>query len=118
MTADDRRRSARVRVAAVASMQTFGSMNANNQALGTVRDLSRTGIGLETGQPPMSGQCVTLRIAIDDQIHEIQTRATRVVRRGNSHFFEVGLDWAECSPEELAFLDGALAMLEDEPLGQ
>ena len=114
MDSQDRRRSQRVRVAASASLQTYGALNANNQALCSVRDLSRSGIGLETGQPPTSGQGVTLRIALDDQIHELQTRATRVERRGTSQFYHVGLDWGECTPEELQFLDDVLGVLHDE----
>ena len=114
MDSQDRRRSHRVRVAASASLKTYGSLNANNQALCSVRDLSRNGIGLETGQPPTSGQGVTLRIALDDKIHELQTLATRVERCGTSHFYHVGLDWSGCSEEELKFLDEVLGVLQNE----
>ena len=109
MAHDDRRRSPRVRVAAIASMKTCGSLNANDQALCAVLDLSRHGIGVETGQPPSPGQGVLLRIALDDRIHELKTRVTRVERRGSSHFYRVGLDWSHCSPAQLAFLDEVLA---------
>lgn len=116
MTIDDRRRSARVRIAAVASLETRGSLNANNQALGVVKNMSRTGIGLETGQPPIAGQAVILRLSLDDRTHELKTRATRVKRRGTGHFYDVGLDWTNCSAEDLSFLDQVLAVVEQQPL--
>ncbi len=114
--AQNQRRSPRVRIAAVASLQTHGTLNANNQALCGVKDISRTGIGIETGQPPIPGQAVLLRLALDDTFHELKTRATRVRRRGQSNFFEVGLDWTRCSAPEMAFLDAVLAVVEQQPL--
>lgn len=113
---DDRRRATRVRVAAVASLETRGKLNANNQALGVVKNMSRTGIAIETGQPPMAGQHVLLRVALDDVTHELKTRATRVARRGNSHFYDVGLDWSGCTTDQLSFLDKVLAVVEQQPL--
>ena len=98
----------------MASLQTFGSLNANNQALSAVRDVSRTGIGLSTGQPPVVGQTVILRLALDDRMHELKTRATRVARRGTGNFYEVGLDWSTCTPEQLSFLDELLRVVEEQ----
>ncbi|MBL8747634.1 MAG: PilZ domain-containing protein [Planctomycetes bacterium] len=111
----DRRRTPRVRVAACATLETHGVLNAGNQALCSVRDVSRSGIGLETGQPPMVGQGVLLRLALDDDVREIRTLATRVHRRGTSNFYEVGLDWSACTPEQLKFLDKVLTALEQQP---
>ncbi len=111
----DRRRAPRVRVAACATLETQGVLNAGNQALCSVRDVSRSGIGLETGQPPMVGQGVLLRLALDEDVREIRTLATRVHRRGTSNFYEVGLDWSSCTPEQLKFLDKVLAALEQQP---
>lgn len=115
MHQDDRRRSTRVRAVAVASLETCGSLNANNQALCTVTDLSRTGIGLETGQPPIKGQGVILRLSLDGEIIEIRTRATRVRQLPDSHFYQLGLDWSHCSEEDLSFLDRVLGVLSDCP---
>lgn len=112
---DERRREPRVRVAATATLETFGVLNPNDQALCAVQDVSRSGIGLSTGQPPMRGQTVMLRLGLDDEIHELQTRATRVERKGTSNFYTVGLDWSSCSPEELSFLDRVLAAFEEQP---
>ena len=118
MTDDsDRRRAPRARVAAIASLETKGKLNANDQAIGVVRDMSRTGIGLETGQPPMVGQGVILRLVLDDESHQLCTRATRVERRGKSNFYQVGLDWSMCSSAELAFLDRVLHAYEQQPQG-
>ncbi len=100
----DRRRGERVRVAAVAALETKGKFKPNDQGLGAVRDVSRFGIGLETGQPPLVGQRVLLRVAIDDDVHELTCLATRVERREGSNFYDVGLDWSSCTPEQLLFL--------------
>lgn len=112
----NRRRAGRVRVAAIATMETKGTLNANDQALCTVRNMSRTGIGVETGQPPIPGQTVVLRLALDDEVHELKTRTTRVQRRGKSNFYDVGLDWNVCTQSQLKFLDEVLAVIEEEPL--
>jgi hypothetical protein len=92
-----------------------GTRNANNQGLGVVRNVSRTGIGIETGQPPLRGQMVILRLAIDDVTHELRTHAVRVQRRGAGNFYEVGLDWTSCTPEQLSFLDKILQLVETQP---
>jgi hypothetical protein len=110
----ERRRGQRVRVAASATLETKGVLNANDQAFCSVRDVSRSGIGLETGQPPLVGQGVVLRMALDQTVHELRTLATRVQRRGKSNFYEVGLDWSGCTPEQLAFLDEVLAVIESQ----
>jgi hypothetical protein len=115
MQHDDDRRHPRVRIAAVASLETKGQLNANDQALGSVRDVSRSGIGLQTGQPPLRGQAVILRIAVDDEVHELRAHATRVTKVGNSNFYDVGLDWGPCTVEQLAFLEKALAAIEQQP---
>jgi hypothetical protein len=112
----DRRRGVRVRLAAVASLETRGWRDGNNQALAVVKNVSRTGIGVETGQPPAVGHTVYLRLAIGDQTHEVEARATRVRQRGKSSFYEVGLDWSRCSPEQLAFLDEVLRLVDGQPL--
>jgi len=112
----NRRRADRVRVAAIATMETKGTLNANDQALCSVRNVSRTGIGVETGQPPIPGQAVMLRLALDDEMHELKTRATRVQRRGKSNFYEVGLDWNVCTEAQLSFLDKVLEVIEQSPL--
>lgn len=106
----------RVRLVAIATLESIGSRHANNQAVGTVRDVSRVGIGLETGQPPLKGQTVLLRLLLEDTIHELRTKVMRVVRRGDSNYYQIGLDWSECSPEQLSFLDKVLEVLDGQPL--
>lgn len=113
---NNHRRAPRVRVAAIAALETKGSLAPNDQALCSVLNMSRTGIGLDTGQPPLAGQRVLVRLCIDDVMHELSTRATRVQRRGASNFYDVGLDWSECTPMQLAFLDQVLHHIEQEPL--
>lgn len=107
---EDRRRATRVRLVALATLETTDPRHACNQAVSTVRDISRVGIGIETGQPPMPGQSVLLRVLLDDRVHELRTRATRVTRRGDSNYYEIGLDWHACTPEQLAFLDEVLGV--------
>ncbi|HEB52902.1 MAG TPA: PilZ domain-containing protein [bacterium] len=113
MTNADRRRSPRVRIVAVTAFETLGRINCNDQGIGTVTDISQSGIGIETGQPPIKGQRVMLRISIDDQIHEITARAKRVERQHDSHFYRVGLDWSDCSEEERAFVEQAIGEFAD-----
>lgn len=83
-----------------------------DQSLGSVKNVSRTGILVETGQPPLVGDVVLLRLAIGERIHELRATATRVAQRERSHFYEVGLDWRDTPPEQLVFLDDVLAFLE------
>ena len=111
----DRRRGLRVRVAAFATLETHGVINANNQALCSVQNVSQSGIGLETGQPPMVGQGVILRLDLDGKVHELRTLATRVRRRGSTNFYEVGLDWSSCTTEQLEFLGKVLEAFEQQP---
>jgi hypothetical protein len=107
----DTRRGKRVKVSGIATLET-GGLNATNQAVCTVRDLSRSGIGLETGQPPEVGQVVRLRLVLNGAMVTLSTIATRVDRRANSNFYQVGLDWSRCKPDELAFLDEVLNAVE------
>ena len=93
----------------------MGSLHVNDQAVCAVQDLSRNGIGLRTGQPPVLGQGVKLRIAIDEIIHELPARVTRVVQHEFSRLYDVGLDWTFCNNEQLAFLDEVLGVWEREP---
>ena len=101
----ERRRAPRLRIAACAAVTTHGRRNEGDQALGTVRDVSETGIGIETGQPPLNDQRVTLRIALDDSIDDVPARVTRVEQIGDSNFYRVGLDWGDCTPEQMEFLE-------------
>lgn len=116
MTRKEQRRSPRVRVAAVAALESVGRLNNNNQGLGAVKNVSRNGIGLETGQPPMRGQVVLLRLALNDVVHELRTHATRITKRGDGNFYDVGLDWTNCTEAQLSFLDEILRVVEKQPL--
>jgi PilZ domain-containing protein len=97
---------------AFAALETSGK-HANDQAFCAVRDVSRHGIGMHTGQPPFVGQEVRLRLAIGEDIHTITTRATRVTKR-KEDFFEVGLDWSRCTPADLSFLRTFLTIQDDD----
>ena len=74
----------------------------NDQSFACVADVSRVGIAVRTGQPPLPGQQVAVRIALGEEIHEVITAVTRIAQRGTD-LFEVGLDWSRCPPETLAF---------------
>ena len=102
MTTRERRRSPRVRLQAFAALRARPP-NPNDQAFSAVRNVSRNGIAVATGQPPFVGQRVVLRLAIGEDIQTIQSVATRVLSRGKD-LFDVGLDWSHCSPEDRAFL--------------
>jgi hypothetical protein len=107
----DRRRTPRQRLAAFAALETEGR-HANDQAFSAVVDVSRSGIGLRTGQPPLPGQGVILRLAIEEDVHTLRTIATRATKR-DAYTFEVGLDWSQCTADDLAFLDTYLAAVDD-----
>ncbi len=62
----------------------------------------------------MAGQQVFLRVALDDEIHEVTTRATRVEQVVEGTFYEVGLDWSECTPEQLEFLERVFEAVEQQ----
>lgn len=97
----------RQRLSAFAALETT-DRHANDQAFSAVADVSRSGIGLRTGQPPFKGQRVILRLAIGDDIHTITATATRINKR-DAYTFHVGLDWSDCTDTEIAFLDEYLA---------
>ncbi|MGE3175361.1 MAG: PilZ domain-containing protein [Planctomycetota bacterium] len=97
----------RQRLQAFAALETQGR-HPNDQAFSAVTDVSRAGVGLKTGQPPLRGQRVILRLAIEEDIHTITAVATRI-RKRDQHVYDVGLDWSSCSDEELEFLDSYLA---------
>ncbi len=103
MSDQDRRRSTRVKFIAYAAMETSGRF-ANDQAFCVAVDVSRHGIGLRTGQPPVAGQGVLLRLGIGDEIHTLRAVAAHVTRRG-PETYDVGLDWSATPAADLAFLD-------------
>jgi hypothetical protein len=105
----DRRKTERRQVQAYAALETIGRFP-NDQAFSAVFDVSRSGIGVKTGQPPTNGQTVYLRLAMGETIHTLRTTATRVQKREGC-WYDVGLDWSNCKKEELAFLDEFLAAL-------
>src|SRR5688572_7069954 len=107
MAAADRRRSKRVLFKAVAAMVT-GGRHMNDQAFCVCVNVSRHGIGLRTGQPPIVGQTVVLRLAIGDEIHSLLAITKQITRAGKD-WYHVGLDWSSCSKPELQFLDRYIA---------
>lgn len=99
----ERRRSPRTVLAAFAALEAQGRHH-NDQAFASVADVSRVGIAVHTGQPPIPGQQVVVRIALGEEIHEVTTTVTRVTRR-SADLFDVGLDWSHCDPTTLEFLE-------------
>ncbi|MFQ5504852.1 MAG: PilZ domain-containing protein [Planctomycetota bacterium] len=61
-----------------------------DQALGVVFDVSSSGIGLRTGQPPRVDDTVTIRVASEHTIHSVCARVVRVTNVDQSAFL-VGL---------------------------
>ncbi len=61
-----------------------------DQAFCVVMDVSETGIRLRTPQPPLSSSKVTLRVAVGEDITNLQARVVRVEEVGPSTF-DVGL---------------------------
>lgn len=109
----DRRRSERSPLATFAALAT-GDTSPNDQAFSVAVDVSRSGIGVRTGQPPAVGQTVVLRLAFGESIHTLTATAMRVEERARNHF-DVGLDWAGCTEEQLRCLDAYLAAVAGSP---
>jgi len=61
-----------------------------DQAFCVVMDVSERGMRLRTPQPPLSGSMVTLRVAVGEDICNLQGRVVRVEEVGSSTF-DVGL---------------------------
>lgn len=99
----DRRRSERSRLAALATIKTQGFAMQNDQAFSAVMDVSRHGVRLRTGQPPEPGDWVRLRLGIGEAIVSIEGVTRRVERIGKA--FDVGIEWVNCTPQQLEFLD-------------
>lgn len=109
MAADDRRRSQRTRMAALATITTLSGSSSNDQGVGSVVDVSRHGVRLRTGQPPAAGIWVRLRFAIGDQMHVIEGVTRRVKKAGKGAGFDIGIEWDDSEPDKLAFLDQFIA---------
>ena len=93
-----------MRTQAYIALQSLGR-HGNDQGFGLVTDVSRTGIGLRTGQAPIRGQKVALRLSIDDEIRSLPASVIRVQpRKTSKDHYDVGLDWSECSEDEIDFL--------------
>jgi hypothetical protein len=103
MTKIDNRKHPRMRIEALAALKSHGRQGCD-QAFSAVVDISRSGIGVRTGQPPAIGQAVTVRLALGERIHVLNSAVTRVVPRGNGTF-TVGLDWHVNTPEDMEFLE-------------
>ncbi len=108
---DERRRHPRQPFDASGSLETHGAYDLS-RAECSVLNVSRSGIGVETEQPPSCGQEVLLRIEFDGEVHECKTRATRIERAEGSSLYHVGLDWSECTPVQIELLDRVFAVIE------
>lgn len=104
----ERRRSGRSRLAGFAAIKTIGFGKNNDQAFSALRDVSRHGVRLRTGQPPEIGDLVRVRLGVGDAIHVIEgvTRRVEWVDR----VYDVGIEWIGCTEEQLGFLDAASPM--------
>lgn len=109
MPADNRRRSERTRMPALATITTLSGSSANDQAVGTVVDVSLHGVRLRTGQPPAVGIWVRLRFAIGDQFHSIEGVTRRIAKAGPRAGFDIGIEWDDSHPERLEFLEQYIA---------
>lgn len=95
-------------MAALATIKAQGVGTQNDQAFSAVMDVSRHGVRLRTGQPPEIGDWVLLRLGIGEDIHCLDGITRRIERVGKT-YFDVGIEWVDCSDEQLTFLDQYLA---------
>jgi hypothetical protein len=110
MPDENRRRSERTRMPALATITTMSGSSVNDQAVGTVVDVSRHGVRLRTGQPPPVGTWVRMRFAIGDQFHTIEGVTRRVISAGPRAGYDIGIEWDDSEPESLRFLDRFIAV--------
>lgn len=103
-----RRQAVRVPLQTCATIETTDVLTRNNQAFTVVLDVSRSGIGLRTTQPPTKGENVILRIGLGEEIlrlHATVRRVTQLAKGG----YDVGFEWQGCSGNDLSFLDQFIA---------
>lgn len=105
---EDRRRSERTLLAALASIKTLGFAVHNDQAFSAVIDVSRHGIRVRTGQPPEIGDWVRLRLGIGEEIHSLEGIVRRIEPAPPAA--DVGIEWVNCTDEQLEFLDRVEAL--------
>ena len=98
------RRTERVPMQTFASIETVGVLASNNQTFGVVLDVSRNGLGLRTGQPPGVGLRVIVRVGIGEEIRPLKAIVRRLKLR-SQNVFDVGLEWQDCSTNDLSFVD-------------
>jgi hypothetical protein len=103
MTGRDReRQSERVAVQAYAAIQVFG-LRPNDQAFGTVINVSAGGILVLTPQAPPIGQTAIVRAAAAEELFAMEARVVRVDRIGQNRF-EVALEFTAREREQHRFL--------------
>ena len=99
---DKRRRSERVAVQAYAAIQVFGLLP-NDQAFGTVVNVSASGILVSTPQAPPIGQKAIVRAAAGEELFAMEARVVRV-REAAPFRFEVALEFMVREREQHRFL--------------
>ena len=106
-TPDLRPRSARLRSHQIFAALT-DTLTGSDQAFGVVRDVSSSGIGLVTPQPPNKGARVTARLSVEDRIFELRMRVVRVDRDSSGQTI-VGMMFERNDEARKSFLKAFLA---------
>lgn len=100
----ERRERPRTEISSCAVIQLHDS---NDEQLGIVTNVSTSGLAIETAQPPMVGDRVTVRAYLKEDPHGVQADVIHVKALGQSSYL-VGLKYDLLTLEEDPFLMDAL----------
>ncbi len=101
---EDRRRSRRMGAEQVFAAFKVQGLAGSDQAFGVVRDVSETGVRIETPQPPVVPSTVLLRISVGEDVFELTMQVRRVHAEGNGVHI-VGMDFLRLDAQRTRFLE-------------
>ena len=105
----EQRSSPRIPIPAFASLETEQTGECRSQSFGAVANISRSGLAVRVPHPYCMGDVIQVRIAIKNTIHEMQGRVVRTRKRA-TNVFDVALEWTNCSPQVLGYVDAMIRM--------
>ena len=99
----ERRRSERIDADHVFAAFKVQGLSGSDQGFGIVRNVSETGVQLETPQPPSVPATVLLRISVGEDVFELTMQVRRVAAKGDG-VHEVGMDFLKLDDQRTRFL--------------
>lgn len=99
----ERRRSERIDANQVFAAFKVQGLSGSDQGFGIVRNVSETGVQIQTPQPPGVPATVLLRISVGEEVFELTMQVRRVEAVGNG-VHEVGMDFLKLDEQRARFL--------------